>query len=50
MGCDHEDEQSHENFNGYFIGWVILILVLLALLLCAAYVHVNGGNGHGTHA
>lgn len=57
MGYDHDREHEDdgyyygvENFDGYYIGWAILILILLALLVCAGYVYVNRGDHAGAYA
>lgn len=37
-----------ENFDYYYLGWAILILVLLWILVCAGYVY-NGDKGEFGH-
>jgi len=44
MGHDHDHEDVlvyFENFDSYYVGWTILILILLALLVCMGYVYVK---------
>lgn len=52
MGYEHEEDgcnYSLENFDGYFIGWAILILVLLLLLVWAGYAYVSHGDARTAH-
>jgi len=46
---DHEDDGYFENFDSYYVGWTILILILLALLVCMGYVYVKAHNHAGAY-
>lgn len=46
---DNQDYYGYENYNGYYLGWAILILVLLCLLVCAGWLYIGHGDKHGTH-
>lgn len=39
-------ELNFENFDGYYVGWAILILVLLWILVCAGYYYADDGDGY----
>nr|QBK92230.1 MAG: hypothetical protein LCPAC304_05770 [Pithovirus LCPAC304] len=41
------DTSMFDNFNGYYLGWAVLILVLLWILVCSGYLYVDHGKGHG---
>ena len=41
------DASMFDNFNGYYLGWAVLILVLLWILVCSGYLYVDHGEGHG---
>lgn len=42
MSC----ELNFDSFDGYYLGWAILILVLLWILVCAGYAYAEGGDGY----
>jgi len=47
---DNQGYYGYDNYNGYYyLGWAILILVLLWLLIWAGMHYVNHGSEHGTH-
>ncbi len=41
------DTSTFDNFNGYYLGWAVLILVLLWILVCSGYLYVDHGEYHG---
>ena len=50
MGKHNEEDRHHfENFNAYYVGWAILILVLLWLLIWAGWTYIDSGSKHGMH-